>query len=209
MAVLVPYCVAVSVVASMLLPGCHHAAPLTSYPSLPAINVFPPPREPVASEDSVLLSSLLAAEKDGARQGYVIARETIPLDTFRKGLSYDMHRRRHPQKESREAFDDFARRNKSASVSPPLNVGAPLTYKSRNEIAAVFKHGSWASFYKKFPHTGGIVAFCLPGYSANRHLTIVYFERRWGGRAGWGSLMLMAKKAGVWKIKETLTGWQS
>lgn len=169
-------------------------------------------RRTVAStpgEDTIALSFILKNQYGRWHQGFVIQRETVPYQDIREGLSFAMHRRRHPQKEVREAFDNFARRNASIGVAPPLNLDKPLIVVAGKEISAIFKHHWWEEFYQKYPHTDGFLEVALPGYSADGSTALVYITRSSGRLNAEGELILLQKKNAIWTCKETLTGFIS
>jgi hypothetical protein len=161
-------------------------------------------------EDSAVLSFVFKSHfrlpfKLG--KGFVVQRESVLFRELQDALSFKMHRRRHKDKDVREAFDDFAKRNAKPSSAPTVDIGVPITVATRMDIEKIFKHGFWPAFYKKYPNTDGLLSLCLPGFSSDGNTALVFAKRSSDGRNAEASLLLLHRKNGNWSVKEFISGW--
>ena len=100
-------------------------------------------------------------------------------------------------------------------VPEGLDVGVPVVLLSNARFARFnVMHGQarWRAFYARYPSSGG--RFWLSGVGFHRRndgieRALVHVGRMYGVLAGYGTLILLTKADGTWKITKALRTWDS
>jgi hypothetical protein len=96
--------------------------------------------------------------------------------------------------------------------------GLPLTNLFETETRVYLlesfpiKSGSskeWQSFYKKYPHSGGIFEFSTIHYSKDHKTAIFYHSLHRNGLNAHGALVIMTNSQERWKLKYHINFWQA
>lgn len=179
------------------------------------------PRGPVAdSTDVAVFAAILASEAPAPPRAAYVEDETdsSPL----KAMLSD---RGTPDRAVTPALLASLRaRNTRPAAIPSSLARRGVRLVSHAEVKAAFREtwwdelklrlfgvdtGWWEDFYKRYPDADGITTFSLPGYSQDRASAVVYCAHSSGGLAGEGSLVLLRRVDGTWKVVRRIGLWVS
>jgi hypothetical protein len=170
----------------------------------------------ITSGDIAIFNVLLSTQTDKTGRPIVITREIAQGLDYRDILdnntsTFNIRQMLHGGKIDAKSWiiSDLCIRNAHISVLPDFKGPYPLIFAHYNDLNRLFQHGFWQQFYKRYPHTQGLVSFSLPGYSLDRSYAIVYFEYTYAGTDGSGSLFLLRKVGHGWQVERTVGGWVS
>jgi hypothetical protein len=103
-----------------------------------------------------------------------------------------------PEAES-QTLDNYLLRNESPEQLRVWNPGINYVLVTNRELPTSATN-FWDEFYKKFPHSSGIVSFSSVGFNDQHDQAFVYAARSCGGLCGAGDFVLLKKVNGEWKI---------
>jgi hypothetical protein len=111
----------------------------------------------------------------------------------------------------RDASDDLEARNRNRAAVDVRKMVLPFAALSfSNEESEKLKHkDGWGTFHDKYPGTVMVAAVSLPGINRERDRAVLYLEAYCGPICGGGTLILLSKDAGKWKVIGKTTTWQS
>lgn len=113
-------------------------------------------------------------------------------------LSYSLYR----------DFDKSQKKTEKLSNSFQLPVEVFLMKKS--SFRRLFKKSvqrGWQKFYEKYPNSAGIFEFSDVQYSKAKTKAILYYAVRRNGLNGGGSIVILDKTDGEWKITQEASLW--
>ncbi|HEU0052047.1 MAG TPA: hypothetical protein VFQ39_02675 [Longimicrobium sp.] len=67
----------------------------------------------------------------------------------------------------------------------------------------------WSRLRDKYPDAGGVIAVSLPGYDAGRTRAIVYMAYDCGFLCGEGTMVVLARDTGGWRVEKSFGLWIS
>jgi hypothetical protein len=106
-------------------------------------------------------------------------------------------------------LQNFSRRNQTPVSLSEMRTGGRVIVVLHRRIDRIVRHGSWTAFYKHYPNSTGLTQLSLPGYSRDRSKAVVLLSNQRQGRWGHGSLWILAKDHGKWRVTGTLGLWRS
>jgi hypothetical protein len=112
----------------------------------------------------------------------------------------------------KEAKDDFEARNKTRIELDTAKIKAPFQMFSLSDEEAeklLHRVGGWEAFHQQYPGTAILAAVSRPGISRERNRALLYLGESCGPTCGGGTLLLLGKEDGKWKIINTATVWMS
>ena len=162
-----------------------------------------------AADDNAIFALLLLQNRGTKMKPLVVVKNTIVWKELSWQFKPSLRWYSHEYRVTESLLAAIKTRNQksqsiSASVVPP-----PLILTSQTRVDQIFKQGWWQRFYKTFPNTAGYVNFSMPGYSADGQTALVYYHWGAGGQAGEGTVYLLTKQTGMWKIKRALSGFRA
>jgi hypothetical protein len=110
------------------------------------------------------------------------------------------------------AVDDYKTKNlKPSMIEDKFKVQTKVVLAPSEEIDRLFAEGGgwWQAFYKKYPHSPGLITFSNVGFNLEMTHALVDVSYSCGGLCGRGGLVLLVKKDGKWVKDEDLITWVS
>jgi hypothetical protein len=108
----------------------------------------------------------------------------------------------------KEAKDDFGARNKTRVELNAGKIKAPFRTLSLSDEAAerlLHRQDGWEAFHQEYPGTTVLATISRPGINRERNRTLLYLEESCGQLCGGGTLLLLGKEDGKWKIINAAT----
>lgn len=91
----------------------------------------------------------------------------------------------------------------------PMPTGRPTIPVAAEDFHRVLEAGFWRAFYQRFPGTAGVVHANRAVVSADGREALIYVEHRCDGLCGTGSLILMSRIGGRWRVTYPYVLWIS
>lgn len=82
----------------------------------------------------------------------------------------------------------------------PMPRGRKTIPISAQDLRRSLQHGFWKGFYERFPRTAGVIEANRAVVSADGREALIYVEHQCDGLCGTGSLFLMSRIDGRWRI---------
>jgi hypothetical protein len=113
-----------------------------------------------------------------------------------------------------QTIDDFyARARECHSLQRKLNIPGEYVLVGSKDLEALFPQGGldrvWSRFYAKYPGSSGIINFSNPGFNQDFTQALISTGRVCGGLCGAGSLVLLKKEQGAWRVETKIGTWVS
>jgi hypothetical protein len=107
----------------------------------------------------------------------------------------------------RRTIEDFKRKSgDSIRLESRFTLGSKQVLISGRELG---KARGWAAYYRRYPHSLGIISMSRVGFNAERDQALVYIDRICGGLCGEGDYVLLVKEKGAWSVRHRDTLWES
>lgn len=84
-----------------------------------------------------------------------------------------------------------------------------LTAEEQRTIFGDGVNTGWERFHSQFPGAGQYIGLTPVVFNAGRTQALVYYEYHCGGLCGGGTLALLTREAGVWRVRKTVMFWVS
>lgn len=91
----------------------------------------------------------------------------------------------------------------------PMPTGRPTIPVAAEDFHRVLEAGFWRAFYRRFPGTAGVIHANRAVVSADGREALIYIEHVCDGLCGTGSLILMSRIDGRWRITYPYVLWIS
>jgi hypothetical protein len=111
-----------------------------------------------------------------------------------------------------EVQNDFRTRNRSRAKVEVAKFQGPfqvLSLSSESARELFRRQDGWRSFHEAYPTAPGIIAVSLPGFNREHDRALLYLQMSCGQLCGGGSLFFLRKNSSQWKVKDTVTVFQS
>jgi len=115
-----------------------------------------------------------------------------------------------PEKESEElitpAIADYVKLNEKTWLLQQQNFKLPTPPKLINsdELKSLFERGKWASFYRQYEDSDGVIELSAVGFNSDKTVAVVYMGHSCGALCGGGGFHVLQKTDGKWAPSE----WQ-
>jgi len=110
---------------------------------------------------------------------------------------------------SPQTLDNYLEVNKSSKQLSGANLGIYYVLVRKSDLpGGEFDH-FWASFYKKYPNSSGLLFFSDVGFNDRHDQAFVYAGKTCGGLCGIGEYVLLRKVNGKWEIRQEHELWIS
>jgi hypothetical protein len=162
---------------------------------------------------SAVIANMLADEKGTFDTQEKIKVLVIKSRTSTDGSSFD-----RPDEHFQQWFPmvkegvarDYQIKNKTP-VRLKSFFGLNLKYVLADELLLqkMFKRGGWEEFYKRYPDSGGYIAFSRVGFNPAMDQALVYIAHGCGGLCGTGHYVLLEKSADKWRVLKRSMVWIS
>jgi len=114
------------------------------------------------------------------------------------------------EKTTDKAWADFKKKNtQSVKVDVSrFNLPVPITVYPPTQTMSSTKN-PWGDFYRQYPGSWGWTELSRVGFDRGTHQAVVYFGNTCGGLCGGGTLFLLTKSHGEWKVIGEYPCWVS
>lgn len=163
-------------------------------------------RATLAETDLEVFSAVLNSKFPSSSKLCIVTRQTVGSQ---KWIDHSAKNAIKDYKQIRQLIIDLNQRNVTIKEIKPLKTSCQVRLIDAKEIDRIFSHGYWQAFNKRFPRSSGLMKFSLPGYNKNRNTALVYFDHRTNVKSGYGSIILLERKDGIWKKKWEQWLWLS
>lgn len=115
-----------------------------------------------------------------------------------------------PEKESEEligtAISDYVKLNEKTWLlqQASFKLGTPPKLISSEELKSIFDRGKWASFYRQYEDSDGLIELSAVGFNSDKTVAVVYMGHSCGALCGGGRFHVLQKKEGKWAPLEWL-----
>jgi hypothetical protein len=108
-----------------------------------------------------------------------------------------------------DARRNFGTRNKNRGSIEPNKINASLNIilMPDQDSASFYAAGGWKALYEKHPGAHGIWVISLPGINHQHDRALLYIGHSCGAMCGGGTVLLLSKESGSWKVVDTETLW--
>ncbi|MHB1457527.1 MAG: hypothetical protein ACYC0V_11500 [Armatimonadota bacterium] len=160
----------------------------------------------LAETDLEVFSAVLNSKFPDSGKSCIVTRQTVGSQ---KQIGHSARNVIKDYDQIQQLIIDMDRRNIMIKEIAPLRTSCKVRLIDAKEIDRIFAHGYWQAFNKRFPGSSGLMKFSLPGYDKDRNMAIVYFDHRMNVRSGYGSIFLLRRKGGIWKVDWEQGLWRS
>jgi hypothetical protein len=102
--------------------------------------------------------------------------------------------------EFKDAIEGYKRHTEPMLLQRKFKIDKPYELVSTEAIGTLIKNYNWNSFYKQYPDSGGIIRLSAVGFNRQKTLAIVDTGSSCNNQCGRGSLHLLKKIDGKWKL---------
>jgi len=98
------------------------------------------------------------------------------------------------------------------AVQDSFNLSADVKLITDTELHEIFNdphRNGWDEFYKRYPHSQGIMELSRAGVNADSSQALVYVGNQWHWLAGAGWMVQLEKRDNKWKLVKTEMLWIS
>jgi hypothetical protein len=109
-----------------------------------------------------------------------------------------------------EVKNDFETRNRNRTRIDVARIKSPFqTLSISDEEADGFFQGNegWQAFRRKYPTAQTIVRLSLPGTNRDWSRAVIYVDMTCGPNCAGGSIFVLDKESGAWRVIESSTVW--
>lgn len=103
----------------------------------------------------------------------------------------------------------FADVNKKESIVPLPKESKSIKIISKRQLDKILNDAGLYGFNKKFPNSGGYLAFSNVGFNPNYTQALIYFSRYVAENSAGGTIVFLEKESDVWKVKFFKLLWVS
>lgn len=108
-----------------------------------------------------------------------------------------------------QTLDNYLLNNKTRQELKVWNLGLNYVIVRNSDLPDGKFENFWDSFYKKYPHSPGLVVFSKVGFNDRHDQAFVYVGRSCGGLCGGGDYVLLNKVNGEWVVRDEQNLWVS
>ena len=108
-----------------------------------------------------------------------------------------------------QTLDSYLLNNKSRQELKISNLGIDYVIVRNSDLPDGEYDDFWTRFYKRYPHSPGIVFFSQVGFNDRHDQAFVYVGRSCGGLCGAGEYVLLNKVNGTWEVLAKRALWVS
>jgi hypothetical protein len=112
----------------------------------------------------------------------------------------------------KDAKDDFEARNKTRVELDTEKIKTPfqtLALSDKEAEKMLYRKNGWEEFHQKYPGGAILAIISRPGINREHNRALLYMGESCGPVCGGGTLLLLGKQDGKWKIINTATVWMS
>jgi hypothetical protein len=162
--------------------------------------------KPYEVEDAYQIYSLLLPHEES--YGFAKGELIIQQETVQKHEALSSCLTVEAANKFKDAILDFDHlENQSWLLQRKFEIAKPYILVSSATINQLFRQlpGSWDSFYKRYPDSGGYLTVSLVGFNKGKTQAIVYTGSSCGGLCGRWGFHLLEKVQGKWKEASGVT----
>jgi hypothetical protein len=108
-----------------------------------------------------------------------------------------------------QTLDNYVLSNKTRQELKVWNLGINYVLIRDSDLPDGTIENFWATFYKKYPNSPGLVVFSKVGFNDRHDQAFVYVARSCGGLCGAGDYVLLNKVNGEWVVLNEQGLWVS
>lgn len=111
---------------------------------------------------------------------------------------------------SQETITAYQEQNRESRILDD-SFGLPIRHVlvDEAELDAIRKEHRWDEFYKKYPDSGGFIAFSRVGFNSGKNQALVFFEHWCHQLCGSGIYLFLSKDERGWKVTKMYRAWIS
>lgn len=108
-----------------------------------------------------------------------------------------------------QTLDNYLLSNETRQELKVWNLGINYVLVRNSDLPDGRSENFWERFYKKYPHSPGLVFFSKVGFNDRHEQAFVYVGRSCGGLCGGGEYVLLNKVNGEWVVRNEQSLWVS
>ena len=108
-----------------------------------------------------------------------------------------------------QTLDNYLLSNKTRQELKVWNLGINYVTIKDSDLPDVSLESYWESFYRRYPHSSGLVFFSKVGFNDRHDQAFVYVATSCGGLCGGGDYVLLKKVNGEWIVSKEENLWVS